>query len=180
MKQLKPLQRYLELFSENRIDAIGRFIGDQINENWQAVLVKNEDKLLKAYNEGGDAAYGTYLNLLFAPIHTQLKEAGLRPTPKFPGDFNISREWGNEDETDQQRWMWSSVHALNGGTVGTIVTIVFHDHTQFRVPRQPRIIALSEYGKEDVVKALSLLSPDFEQALEFTAEYKEYLRNLPS
>jgi hypothetical protein len=51
------------------------------------------------------------------------------------------------------------------------------DHTQFRLPRQPQILALSESGKEAVVEALSRYSADFSQAREFVVEYQEYLRS---
>lgn len=178
MNPLKPLQAFLEAQQDKPIEAIGSYISEHIEQNWEKVLTDNREKLRRAYNEGGDMAYGTYLNLLFLPVHRQLKEMGIRPAPKFPGDFDISREWGSEEGTDQQRWMWSTVLSPEEEPLGTIVTIVYHDHTQFRVPRQPRILALHETGKEDVVAALSLKSADFSEALEFTAEYEEYLRSL--
>ncbi|MDP4095391.1 DUF6022 family protein [Paenibacillus sp. P96] len=177
MTQITPLKEFMESNPENPIEVIERYISNYVDENWQNVLHTNRDKLQKAYIEAGDMAYGTFLNLLFLPIHRQFKELGIRPEPKLPGDFDISREWGNTEQTDQQRWMWSSIHSPHDGPLGTIVTIVFHDHTQFRVPRQPRILALNETNKEDVVAALSLMSPDFGQALEFTVEYEEYLRS---
>jgi hypothetical protein len=177
MNQAKALKEYLEESNAVRIDAIASYIEAHVTAHWQTVFSHHQNKLQKAYKEAGDMAYGTYLNLLFLPIHKQLKEAGLRPEPKFPGEFDISREWGNEEENDQQRWMWSTVYSPNDEQLGTIVTVVYHDHTQLRVPRQPRIIALNETGKDNVVAALSLLSPNFEQALEFTEEYAKYLRS---
>ncbi|WP_054026546.1 DUF6022 family protein [Bacillus sp. FJAT-28004] len=177
MNRVKPLKAFLEESNESLIAAMASYIKNHIHENWQTILLNNQDILLKAYNEAGDVAYGTFLNLLFLPVHRQFKEAEFRLDPKLPGDFDISREWGNAEETDQQRWMWSSVYSSNGEAIGTIVTITFHDHTQFRIPRQPQIIPLSETAKADVVAALSLLSPEFEQALEFTVEYEEYLRS---
>ncbi|MBD1380206.1 DUF6022 family protein [Metabacillus arenae] len=176
MKQNKSLKELLQDSNISRINAIAQYIEDHIRENWQTVLQEKRDQLQKAYSEGGDMAYGTYLNLLFLAIHKQFKEDGLHPQPRFPGDFDISREWG-EDDSDRQRWMWSTVYTLNGEPLGTIVTIVFHDHTQFRVPRQPQIISLSETSKEAVVEALSLRSDEFKHALEFTVEYEEYLRS---
>lgn len=175
---MQSLNQYLEEKKESRINAIAKFIEDHISENWQGILHKEQAKLRKAYEEAGDAAYGTYLNLLFLPVHRQLKEAGLRPVPKLPGEFDISREWGNEDESDQQRWMWSAIHSSDGEVLGTIVTIVYHDHTVFRVPRKPRIVALQETEKADVIAELSRQSSDFGQALEFTAEYERYLASL--
>ncbi|MEC0255899.1 DUF6022 family protein [Paenibacillus lautus] len=180
----KPLKEFLEEHQEHQdhqdhpIEAIGSYVSEYIERNWQTVLTVNHEKLMRAYNEGGDAAYGTFLNLLFLPIHRQFKELGIRPEPNFPGNFDISREWGSPEGTDQQRWMWSTVYSTEKEPLGTIVTIVYHDHTQFRVPRQPRILALHETGKEEVVAALSLKSPDFKEALEFTVEYEAYLRSL--
>ncbi|MBW7453718.1 DUF6022 family protein [Paenibacillus sepulcri] len=180
MTQAKPLKEILQESRGNRIDAIAQYIVEYIDGNWQAVLRNNAEQLLKAYNEAGDMAYGTYLNLLYLPVHKQFKEAGIRPEPRLPGEFDISREWGNAEETDQQRWMWSSIHTQDGEALGTIVTIVHHDHTRFHIPRKPGMIALIETAKADVTSALSLLSEDFRHAQEFTVEYAEYLRKQQS
>ncbi len=64
-----------------------------------------------------------------------------------------------------------------GKALGTIVTIIFHDHT-VSPPRQPQAIALTETSKEAVVEALSQRSTDFKNALEFQIEYAEYLQSL--
>lgn len=169
-----------EFFAENNksdIFTLAQYIEGHITENWQILLQKHSDKLLRAFNKAGDMAYGAYLNFLFLPVHKQLKKAGLRPVPRFPGDFQISREWGTQEETDQQRWMWSTIESTAGESLGTIVTITFHDHTQFRVPQKPQIIALTETSKEAVVEALSHRCADFKNALEFKIEYEEYLRS---
>jgi hypothetical protein len=145
---------------------------------WQQVLEKNHAKLMKAYAEAGDMAYGSYLTLLFRPIHRRLKEIGLAPKPRLPGDFSISREWGVAEGNDEQRWMWSTIVGADGEAIGTLVTIVYHDHTQMRLPRPPHLIALREAGKEAVVEALSQRSEPFRSALEFTLEYELYLKSL--
>lgn len=177
MSQAKSLQEFLVQSNERPIFALGRFIEEHITANWQTILQQHSDKLQDAYTRAGDMAYGTYLSLLFRPIRKQLRRAGLRPESRLPGDFDISREWGNQDETDQQRWMWSTIVAAEGAALGTIVTITFHDHSQFHIPRQPAIIALAEIGQEPVVAALSQYSADFKQAREFKVEYAEYLRS---
>lgn len=41
---------------------------------------------------------------------------------------------GYAPQTDQQRWMWSTIESTAGEPLGTIVTITFHDHTGFHVP----------------------------------------------
>jgi hypothetical protein len=110
---------------------------------------------------------------MFRHIHAQLKEVGMKATPRLPGNFSVSREWG-DDERDRQRWMWSKITTKEGAPVGTIATVFYHDHEQIRIPRPFRIIALTETTKGDVVKALSKISSDFKNALEARIEYAEY------
>jgi ABC-type Mn2+/Zn2+ transport system ATPase subunit len=160
------------------IFALGREMEAHISANWEKVFKENQAKLLDAYERAGDMAYGTYLDLLFRPIHRRLREAGMKAKPRLPGDFSISREWGVPDESDQQRWMWSTILGSDGEPIGTIVTITHHDHTRFHIPRQPQVIGLAEVGKEAVVEALSQRSEDFKNALEFTIEYELYLKRL--
>jgi Family of unknown function (DUF6022) len=180
IRRLSTMQSLLEFLAENKNDdifAIGKYIEIHIEENWQILLKKHHDKLLRAFERAGDIAYGTYLNFLFRPIHIQLKQNNLYPEPRFPGDFSISREWGNKEETNQQRWMWSTIKSTKGNSLGTIVTITFHDHNEFRIPQKPVIIDLAETNKDAVVEALSQRSMDFQNAVEFQIEYEEYLQN---
>jgi len=158
------------------IFALGHRIERHIAESWQAILQTKHDRLLEVFEKAGDAAYGTYGTLLFRPVRRQLEQAGLRASPRLPGDFEISREWGNADESDQQRWMWSTIKTAAGEPLGTIVTLFHHDHTRFRVPRQPGILALREIDKAAVEAELSRRSPDFARAVEFKVWYAEYLR----
>ncbi|HEY9669453.1 MAG TPA: DUF6022 family protein, partial [Coleofasciculaceae cyanobacterium] len=74
--------------------------------------------------------------------------------------------------------MWSTIASMEGEEIGTIVTIIFHDHTQFRLPRQPQIIALAQTSKDAIVDVLSARSTDFKNAQEFQIEYAEYLQKL--
>jgi hypothetical protein len=179
MSQIKPLKELLQDSKEHSIFTIAQYMENHIAENWQIILENNHNQLMDAYLKAGDIAYGTYLNLLYLTVHQQLKQSELRPDPRLPGDFNISREWGaNEEGTDQQRWMWSTIHRIEDGVpLGTIVTIVFHDHTQFRLPKSPQIIGLSETSQEEVVATLSQRSVDFKNALEFKIKYAKYLEN---
>ena len=94
----------------------------------------------------GDAVCGVFQKLLFAPIKRSLAAADLKAVPGLPGNFQSSREWGNEAET-QQRWMWSVTQSSSGEALGTLVHVIHHDHTAFRVPQQPEIIALRETDK---------------------------------
>jgi hypothetical protein len=169
-KTLKP---------ESDIFEIAKFIEDHINANWQLVLDANQKKLLNAYRKAGDAAYGTYLELLFKEVHKALRAAKLTIIPRLPGEFDISREWGNADETDQQRWMWSTIKPIGQGEpLGTIVTITYHDHSQFCLPRAPGVFAIEAVGKEAVVESLAQRSEDFKAAREASIEIAEYLASL--
>lgn len=163
------------------IHAVAQHVQRHVSERWRDTLDENAGKLADAYARGGDMAYGTYLGLLFRPLNRQLKAAGLTLTPDLPGDLDRSREWGDTpDETDQQRWMWSLVQGASGEGLGALVTVVFHDHTGFRLPRSPQIIALMESSDEAVIGALSARSEAFRSAREFTVEVAEYLKSLES
>jgi hypothetical protein len=179
MSQMKSLQEYIQDSKVSTIFTIEQWINRHITENWQVVREEKRAQLLDAYQKAGDMAYGTYLNLLFLPVHKQLKEVGFSAEPRLPGDFDISREWGNTpDLSDQERWMWSTITEVKSNkSIGTIVTKVYHDHTQFRLPRAPIVMALSETTKKEVLEVLSQHSPDFKQALEFHEEYAEYMKN---
>jgi Family of unknown function (DUF6022) len=74
--------------------------------------------------------------------------------------------------------MWSTVQTVTDETLGTLVVIVYHDHTMFRIPKKPEILSLEEVGKEAVVKALSERSSDFAAAQEASIEIATYLENL--
>jgi len=172
------LQHALETGNDRPIETIGRFIQEYINKNWKVVLETRQEKLQDAYTRAGDMAYGTYGEYLFRPVHKELKQAGLRPVPNLPGKFDISREWGNADETDQQRWMWSTIRRIEGEPLGTIVIVFYHDHSRFRVPRKPQVIAITQVGKEQVVKELARRSRNFRNAREASIEIAEYLAGL--
>jgi hypothetical protein len=106
-----------------------------------------------------------------------LKQAGLRATPRLPGSFMTSREWG-DDESEHHRWMWSKISAADGTPIGTIAVVFFHDHIQIRIPRPFKIIGLEATSKGAVIAALSRLSPDFKNALEAKIEIAQYLAQL--
>lgn len=64
--------------------------------------------------------------------------------------------------------MWSLVQSSSGAALGTLVNVIHHDHTAFRVPYAPEMIALCETDKPAIELALSSRSADFAAALEFT------------
>lgn len=164
---------------KNDIKSIALYIQEHIDQYCEAVWKENEEKLLKAYEEMGDVAYGQYLGLLFKPVHQHLKSEGFKFRPKLPGDLNISREWGM-NESDRQRWMWSTVRHSDGSDCGTIVMKIFHDHTRFRLPRKPAVTFLYVTGKQEVIRQLSKVSDEFAKALDMKTEYAAYLENLSS
>ena len=161
---------------QNDITALGQRIEAHIAEQWRPMLAENDEVLRIAYERSGDAAYGVFLGLLFRPIRILMEQAGLRANPHFPGDFDASREWGNEDESDNQRWMWTTIENADGQALGTLVTIAHHSHQGFHVPRAPGLLALREVGKSEVEAELSRRSADFASATEFSVWYAEYLK----
>jgi hypothetical protein len=158
------------------IHALARYIQQHIDDNWEMVYQQNREEMARRYGEIGDTVYGIYGARLFRPVHAQMKEEGLRATPRLPGHFNSSREWGPEDE--RERWMWSKITTAEGAAVGTIVTVFYHDHLQIRIPRAFRVIPLEATGKRAVVAALSRRSAEFGDALEARIEIAQYLASL--
>ena len=164
--------------TQSTIESIADQVRLHINDKWEVIFNEHLAKLSKAYQELGDGAYGLYLDLLFKPIYKQLKNSNFQVLPKLPGNLNSSREWGTADETDQQRWMWSVLKHTNGSDCGTLVVEVFHDHTQFRLPRKPAIRSLIVTEQEEVIAELSRISPEFARAKDMKAEYADYLLSL--
>jgi hypothetical protein len=164
------------IHSERSINAIAAFIREHIEQNWEVVLRKHPLKLLKSYEELSEAAYGVYFQLLLDPVIRELKKEGFRMRPKLPGDLNISREWGPENY--RERWIWTAIKYADGRDCGTIVTTIFHDHTDFRIPEMPLIRTLRPTAKQEVIDELSSISPDFARAKDTKTEYAEYLKYL--
>ena len=84
----------------HEIEVLGLWPDAHLAAQWQHVLTAHAAKLADAYARAGDAAYGTYLNLLLRAAKRKLRAAGFRAEPPLPGDFGASREWGNADEID--------------------------------------------------------------------------------
>jgi len=161
------------------IHILADYISRHIYSDWEDALKDTYDKMVELYPKIGDSVYATYSKRLFKPIHKQLKLAGLQAIQQLPGDLMISREWG-QSEQDRQRWMWSEISTVDNNPLGTIVTIVFHDHEQIRIPRAFQVLALEEIGDENVINRLSALSSDFKVALDMQAEVEQYMASLPN
>ncbi|WP_221089374.1 DUF6022 family protein [Deinococcus aquaedulcis] len=158
------------------IEALGDWLDAQLAAQWQDVLGTHAGKLADAYARAGDAAYGTYLNLLLRGAKRELRAAGLRAQPPLPGDFGVSREWGNAQETDQERWMWSVLHSPDGTPLGTLVVAMAHDHTRFHLPRRPRAFGVPSVDLTQTETLLGERSADFAAALPFHAWYEADLK----
>jgi Family of unknown function (DUF6022) len=155
-------------FNNEDIAAVCTAADDWIASHWQTILNANSRRLTEAFVRAGDKAYGTYLGLLLRPVMRALAEADLAVYPRLPGSFPDSREWGNGDESEQQRWFWSSVTRLGDDhRLGTIVTVVHHDHQRFRLPYRPRVFGIDAVGIDAVEAALCRHSADFAAAAPF-------------
>ncbi len=152
---MKSLEEFLSEKREITIHTIASYIRQYIREQWQAVLQENHEKLLQTFDKAGEYVYGVYSRTLFQPLQEQLKQAGLHCEPDFPGDFRSAsvEYWGPPEE--RERCLWCVVSTVQGKLLGTIVTQVFHDHTQFRLPHPPGIFALEETETSAIVEALS-------------------------
>lgn len=158
----------------NDIQSIGHYIQEHINQEWENAFQHCEAKMLEMYPKIGDSVYAIYGKQLFQNVHERFKELGLQANPRLPGSLMNSREWG-EDESDRQRWMWSKISQSDGTTIGTIAIAVYHDHTQIRIPRAFRVIALEASSPAAVIKALSEISPEFKNAPDMKQEIADYL-----
>jgi hypothetical protein len=130
---------------------------DRLARTWSPTWEANLDHLAELFDEHGEPAYGVYNRELFRPIHRQLAEAGFPCRPALPGTMQLSMEhWGAED--DRERRMWTLVHD-GDVALGALVTRFFHDHTEFRLPRPPRIEGIAETD-HDVIRALVAEDPE--------------------
>lgn len=162
---MKPLEKFLSEQSEITIQTLASYIQQCIQEQWQPVLQKGQEELLRLYDKAGEgAAYGTYAHRLFRPVREQLTQAGFSSSPPFPGTLSTSREWGPLEE--RERWMWSVVREAAGAPIGTLVVRLVHDHTQFRLPSPPSVLAVKETEADAIVQAVSHAAGQMQSAEE--------------
>jgi hypothetical protein len=110
---------------------------------WQPTQNAHEARLQHAFARAGERAYGLYLRLLFSPLARAMRAAGLAVYPPLPGGLADSREWGLADDSERQRWFWSCVvREDDEAPLGTLVTVLHHDHTRFRLPQPVQLFAL--------------------------------------
>ena len=160
---MKSLEEFLSEINTFKIDLIGTYIKKYVDERWQQVLQESEEEFVRMFDKVGEgAAYGTYAQRLFRPVHEQLKKSGFHSEPGFPGTLSTSREWGPLSR--RERWMWSVVNTAQGVPLGAIVILYFHDHTAFRIPHPPGVLALAATNTNAIVRALSRKSAHFKNA----------------
>lgn len=150
---MKPLEELLSGQSEITIQTLADYVQNHVREQWRQVLDESREELLRLYDKSGEPAYGAYAQRLFRPIREQLEWAGFLFEPRFPGTLSTSREWGPPEE--RERWMWSVVRQERGASLGTLVMGLFHDHTRFRIPRSPGVLALKETDDDGIVETIS-------------------------
>lgn len=150
---MKPLEEFLSEQRERTIHRLASYIQQYIHEQWQQVLQQSQEELVRIYDKAGEAAYGTYARRLFRPVREQLSRAGFLSEPGFPGSLSTSREWG--PLKTRERWMWCVVKPAQGAPIGTLVIRLVHDHTRFRLPHPPGVLALEETDPDAIVQAVS-------------------------
>src|SRR5215467_5429831 len=131
---MKSLEEFLAEKREITIHTLAIYIRQYIREHWQVVLQEKQDELRDLFDKAGEPAYGVYGRSLFHLLQEQLKAAGFACEPDFPGDFRSTsvEYWGPPEE--RERCFWCVVRTDQGMSLGTVVTQIFHDHTQFRLP----------------------------------------------
>ncbi len=150
---MKPLEESLSGQSEATIQTLADYVENHVRGQWGKVLEESQEELLRLYDKSGEPAYGAYAQSLFRPIREQLERAGFLSEPRFPGTLSTSREWGPAEE--RERWMWSVARRGKEAPFGTLVVGLFHDHTRFRIPRPPAVLALEETDGDAIVGAIS-------------------------
>lgn len=153
IRPMRPLEELLSAQSESTIRVLADYIQQYVDMQWQRVLEEGREGLLRVYDDAGEPAYGAYAQRLLRPVREQLERAGVLSEPGFPGTLSTSREWGPAEE--RERWMWSVMRRAQGAPIGTIVVGLFHDHTRFRIPRPPDVLALEETDTDAIIQVVS-------------------------
>jgi hypothetical protein len=161
--------------ARTNIHALGQFLQSFLDRHTEVLLNEHTEHYQQLFETMGDMAYGKFNTLLFTPVRRALEKAGLKAVPRLPGSFQRSREWGNAEETHQQRWFTSRIVRADEAPLGTLAVGSHHDHSKFRLPRSPEIVALDATRPTDVVAALSEVHIEYGQAEEFKIWYTKFL-----
>jgi Family of unknown function (DUF6022) len=153
------MNQLLELLSTKgrSVYTIVSYLQSYIEEHYQRTLDKNREQFLRIFTQVGEPAYGAFGRALFQPVAEVLSQCGITCKNGLPGNLQTSIErWGPPE--DRERCLWSALCDSDGATLGTIVTRLFHDHTQFRLPRPPHVFALDETDSSNIFTMLSCAS----------------------
>jgi len=126
------------------IENIAAAIQQDIDERYEQVMQEHAEELKHIWETAGEPAYARYSQLLLHPAMKELTQAGLVCDPAFPGTFPLSREqWGPQEERERRFWcvLWKSDRSA---ALGALITCLFHDHTQLRIPQRPLVLPLVE------------------------------------
>jgi hypothetical protein len=152
---MKSLEEFLAEKREITIHTLTSYIKQYMREQSQSLLQEQQEEMVHIFDKAGEYAYGVFFRKLCQPIQQQLTQAGFVCEPGYPGDFRSAsiEYWGPPEE--RERCLWSVVKTAQGITLGTIVTQVFHDHSRFRLPLPPGVLALEETDNDAIIEALS-------------------------
>lgn len=152
---MKTLAEVLAEKREITIHTLTSYIRQFLREQWLSMAQAHQEELEQTFDKAGEYAYGVFFRMLCQPLQEQLAQVGFLCEPTYPGDFrSASIEcWGPPEE--RERCLWCIVKTAEGTPLGTIVTQMFHDHTEFRIPHAPGVFALEETEHEAIVESLS-------------------------
>lgn len=149
---MKTFAEFVAKKREITITVIAKYMQHYIQESIQSSWKEQYEENFNMYQEINEAAYGVFGRAFFKLAHTQFTQAGFTVDANMFGNLSTSLEqWGPPEE--RERCMWSVVKR-GAEPIGTLVVRFFHDHTQFRLPYIPDVLALKETEHNDIVQAL--------------------------
>jgi hypothetical protein len=148
---MNTLKESLKANGQISIQAIAEFLDHYVAGTWEMVLEVNLEELQSVFAKAGDRAYGVYILRFMNPVFEQLKDSNFLVKEGFNLSESIE-QWGSPEQ--RERCAWYVIKRADGASIGTLVLQVFHSHTQFNVPLAPRIFALEETEKEEIIDAI--------------------------
>lgn len=149
---MRALRERLDGGQDPPVVAVADHIRQRVAERWQPVAEERAAELQQYFEEHGDPAYARYSQVLLEPVRDDLREleaAGYRIEPAFPGRLPDSHEPRTPPE-ERVRSFWTILSNRDGTPQGALVFRLFHDHTRFRIPRPPEVLALRETEPREV------------------------------
>lgn len=164
---MSSLKEVLSRHHEVSIHTIAKYMQHYTRNHWDAVLQEHQSEFQDAFDKSGEFAYGVFGRKLFGPLLQEIEREGfVLETEHLASSVEY---WGPPEE--RERCMWTICKRADGSPMGSLVTRVFHDHTQFRIPRSPDIVALEEWDRIEIVEALSRASTRIAKYNEFTGTF---------